>query len=80
MKNIDRLRQSLLSYLEERGIQSLHVSRSDMKGKAVVKFHFDLKTIPCILYGPFQDRTIEIVSIAHESGHVMIYKKMWSQK
>lgn len=76
MKNIDRLRQSLLRYLEGRGIRSLLVSRDDMKGKAVVKFHFDLKTTPCILYGPFQDRTKEIVSIAHESGHVVIYKKM----
>jgi len=76
MNNIDRLHHLLLSYLEEEGIRLLQVSKDHMKGKAVVKFHFGLKTAPCILCGPFQDRAREIVCIAHESGHVMTYKEM----
>jgi hypothetical protein len=80
MENTQGLRQSLFSYLTEKGIQFSRVISDGMIEKAVAKFSFDSRVTPCILYGPFQDKRKEIISIAHEAGHVTIYKKMSKEK
>ncbi len=56
------------------------VSRDSMKDKAIAEFSFDLSAPACILCGHFQDKTKELISIAHEAGHVMVYKKMNREK
>ena len=76
MKNSQNILQSLLHYLEESGVQFFRVFKNEMEDKALAKFSLDLKFSPCILCGSFQDRTKEIISIAHEAGHIMIYRKM----
>jgi len=76
MKNVQRLRESLLSYLSEKGIQISQVSKDELKGKAVVEFSFNLGVPPSILWGVFKDKTREIISVAHEAGHVMAYQRM----
>jgi hypothetical protein len=76
MKNAQRVRESLLGYLAEKGIQFSQVSRDELQGKAVVEFAFNLGVPPSILWGSFRDKTREIISVAHEAGHVMLYKKM----
>jgi len=76
MKASQKILRSLLNYLKESGIQFSRVSSDKMNDRAVAEFSFDLQNPPCILCGPFQDKTKEIISIAHEAGHVMIYRKM----
>ncbi len=76
MKNAQRVREALLGYLSEKGIQFSQVSRDELEGKAVVEFPFDLGVPPSILWGSFKDKTREIISVAHEAGHVMVYKEM----
>ena len=76
MKNAQRVREALLDYLAKEGIQFSQVSRDELKGKAVVEFAFDLGAPPSILWGPFKDKIREITSVAHEAGHVMVYKEM----
>jgi len=68
--------QVLLDYLNEANILFSRVSGDTMSDKAVAKFTFDLASPACILCGNFQDRIKELASIAHEAGHVMIYRNM----
>jgi hypothetical protein len=70
----------LLNYLEESEVLFTRVSSDSMKDKAVAEFSFDLSAPACIMCGHFQDKTKELISIAHEFGHVMIYKKMNREK
>jgi hypothetical protein len=76
MKNFPKIRQSLFSYLREKEIPFSWVVDHEMKDRAVAKFSFDLRTAPSILYGLYEDKAKEIISIAHEAGHVMTYQKM----
>ncbi len=76
MKDYGKQRETLLRYLEENEILITLVSDASMKDKAVAKFSFDLGSPACILCGSFRDRAKELISIAHEAGHVMIHKKM----
>ena len=46
----------------------------------MAKFSFDPETPACILCGTFTDGVREIISIAHEAGHVMVHKKMNREK
>ena len=68
--------QALLDYLYEANILFSRVSGDSMSDKAVAKFTFDLTSPACILCGNFQDRIKELASIAHEAGHVVIYRNM----
>ena len=76
MTDFEKLKETLLRYLEENKIPFSHVSDETMKDRAVAKFSLDLGSTACILCGPFQDRAKELICIAHEAGHVMIHKKM----
>lgn len=76
MRDTLTLRESLLKYLTDKGIRYSLDPGGRMKEKAVVEFPFDLEKIPVIRCGPFEDRSREIISIAHEAGHVLIYKGM----
>jgi hypothetical protein len=61
MKNAQRIRESLLGYLEEEGVQFSQVSRDELQGKAVVEFAFNLGVPPSILWGSFRDKIREII-------------------
>jgi transcription elongation factor GreA-like protein len=76
MKNSQKILKSLLNYLRETGIHFSWVSDDGMKDKAVTSFSLDLKISPCILCGTFSDQTREIISIAHEAGHILAYQEM----
>lgn len=76
MKRVQKVRESLLSYLSQREIPYSQVSRDELRDKAVVEFSFNLGASPSILWGPFQDEIREIASVAHEAGHVILYKEM----
>lgn len=76
MKDDNTLRATLLRYLKKNKIRITRVSDGSMQDRAVAKFSFDLACPASILCGSFQDRTKELISIAHEAGHVMIHKKM----
>ena len=76
MRDIERLRQSLLSRLGEMSIPFLQVSGIEFREKAAVEFSFDLGVPPCILCGPFQDKVLEVISIAHVAGHVTVFRNM----
>jgi hypothetical protein len=80
IKDIDKICRSLISYLDEKGIQFSRVSREELEEKAVAEFSFDMRVPPSILCGQFKDSIKEIISIAHEVGHVMTYKKMSRDK
>lgn len=71
---------SLLSYLSEKCIQFSQVSKDELKDKAVVEFSFNLGVPLSILWGVFKDKTREIISVAHEAGHVMEYQRMNREK
>ncbi len=66
----------LLDYLDKADIRFTRVSDRSMKNRAVAKFTFELGMPASILCGRFQDKTVELTSIAHEAGHVMIHRKM----
>ena len=76
VKEVEKISRSLIYYLEEKGIQFSRVSREELEEKAVAEFSFDMRVPPSILCGQFKDSIKEIISIAHEVGHVMTYKKM----
>ncbi len=76
VKDPDIKLKELLEYLDEANILFSRVSEDSMKDKAVAKFTFELSSPASILCGSFQDRTVELTSIAHEAGHVMIHRKM----
>ncbi len=76
MKDPDLKLKALLEYLNEADILFSRVTEASMKDRAVAKFTFELGSPASILCGRFQDRTIELTSIAHEAGHVMIHRKM----
>lgn len=76
INEVSSIRQSLLEYLDRKGILFCFVGNDDMKEKAVVKFAFDLRANPCILYGSYHNRNKEIITIAHEAGHIILYKDM----
>jgi len=76
VKDPDLKLKGLLEYLDEADILFARASESSMKDRAVAKFTFELGSSASILCGRFQDRTIELISIAHEAGHVMIHRKM----
>jgi hypothetical protein len=76
MKSVQKVRESLLSYLSQKEIQYAQVSRDELRDKAVVEFSFNLGASPFVLLGPFQDGIREIASVAHEAGHVILYKEM----
>jgi hypothetical protein len=75
-QNIGKTKLDLLNFLTENDIRFCEVLTEEMKEKAVVQFSFDEGLTPCILYGRFHDRIREVVSIAHEAGHVLTYKGM----
>lgn len=79
MKNVQRVRDSLLKHLSDNGIQFSQISRDELKGKAVVEFAFNLGVPPSILWGTFKDVIKEVISVAHEAGHVTVYNKMSRQ-
>ncbi len=76
VKDPDIKLQELLKYLDEADILFSRVPEDSMKNRAVAKFTFELGFPASILCGQFQDRTIELTSIAHEAGHVIIHRKM----
>jgi hypothetical protein len=76
MKDVHKIRRSLFNYLAAERIQFLSIVSEGMEDKAVAKFTFDQRTSPCILSGPFKDKEKEIISIAHEAGHVLRYNQM----
>jgi len=76
IKDLEKISRRLFSFLEEQGIRFSQASRDELKDRAVVEFSFNFLVAPFILFGPFQDTTRKIISIAHEAGHVMIYNKM----
>jgi hypothetical protein len=76
----EKLKETLLRYLEENNIPFSHVPDDSMQDRAVAKFSLDLESPACILCGLFQDRAKELISIAHEAGHVMIHKEMDMEK
>ncbi len=80
MKNAGKFQHLLFNYLTTKGILFSKVANVNMINRAMAKFSFDLKINPCILYGLFQDKSREIISIAHEAGHVVVYRKMSKEK
>ncbi|MDY7035669.1 MAG: hypothetical protein SV375_05835 [Thermodesulfobacteriota bacterium] len=76
INEVSSIRQSLLDYLYRKGILSFFDPSDDMKEKAVVKFAFDVRANPCILYGSYHNRSKEVITIAHEAGHITLYKEM----
>lgn len=80
MDNLNQLRQSLMEYLRTNHISFCHTLDDGMKDRAVVEFSFDFEKKPCIHFGSFDDKVREVVSIAHEAGHVIIYQKMKTEE
>ena len=76
MKDIRKIKETILTYLNQTGIPLSRVVGDGMKEKAVAGFSMNLDVPPFILFGPFQDMTREVVSIVHEAGHVMVYKEL----
>jgi len=76
MKDYDKLKRMLLLYLEENNIPFSQVHDNVMRDRAVAEFSFDLGSPASILCGFFGDRTKELISIAHEAGHVLVHQKM----
>ena len=76
MRDIERVLHSLLSRLGEMSIPFLQVSGIEFREKAAVEFSFNLSVPPCILCGPFQDKVLEVISIAHVAGHVTVFRNM----
>ena len=76
MKNSQKILRSLINYLKESGIRFSRVSRDGLKDKAAAEFFLDLRASPGVISGSFRDRRKEIISIAHEAGHIIAYRKM----
>lgn len=68
--------QALLDYLDGAEILISRTDGGSMSDRAVARFTFDLGLPATILCGHFQERIKELVAIAHEAGHVLIYRKM----
>jgi hypothetical protein len=76
VENIERLKEVLFCYLMENEIPFSRSYDDSMKERAVAKFSFDPGSPASILCGSFRDGAKELISIAHEAGHVMVHKKM----
>jgi len=63
MENAQRVRESLLGYLSDKGIQFSQVPGDELQGKAVAEFAFNLGVPPSILWGSFRDKIREIICL-----------------
>lgn len=76
MKQPQKIRESLFRILTDEGIEIVQVSKDGLRQRAVVEFSFNLGIPPTILCGSFRDKVREVVSIAHEAGHIIAYREM----
>lgn len=66
----------LYEHLREEQIEFYRTGSEFLKNRAVVEFRFDLRSVPFILIGDFADTERELVCVAHEAGHILVFREM----
>ena len=70
------LKEELLGYMYKQGIVYQKVADGKMQGVSYSRFSLDPAHPSVVISGPFDDPCWEVVTIAHEVGHILNFRGM----